>query len=105
MSLYWYGINIDNVMLCSACVEENQITIDVGIKALNFLILLVLLEKEIKCVIWLPIKHFVFESVYEVHTNAGRYMGRGIIAFYHQIQIDMQIRIYVFKVIITEICI
>lgn len=49
--------------------------------------------------------HFVDEHVYEVHTDAGGYVGKGTISFYRQIQIDIQIRIYVFKVIITEICI
>lgn len=51
MSLYWYGINIDNITLYTLCVEENPITIDMGMKTLNFLILFVFLEKEIKCVI------------------------------------------------------
>lgn len=51
MSLCWYGINIDNITLYTVCVEENPITIDVGMKTFNFLILLVFLEKEIKCVI------------------------------------------------------
>lgn len=86
------------------CAKEDQITIDVGTKLWNCDSLGTFGKKR-KSVIWLTITHFVYVHVYEVHTDEGGYMGKGSISFYRQIPIDIQIRIYMFKVIITKICI
>ena len=68
---------LTSVTLCcyGTCAAEDQITSDVGTKTLKSWFFRGFWKKE-KSVIWLSTAHFVEEHMYDVHTDAGGYVGK-----------------------------